>query len=105
MVYPLETNITWVSGFDSMTSYTFGKKRIAHTFCSTCGTSMGGKSTSSAFADNRAVNVSRTIGLFSVEFFILESIDWYSRDPEDIPLLVDIFVSSDPIYQSYTHTA
>lgn len=59
MVYPLETNITWVSGFDSMTSYTFGKERIAHTFCSTCGTSVGGKSTDpNFFADNRAVNVS-----------------------------------------------
>lgn len=66
MVYPLETNITWVSGFDSMTTYTFGKERIAHSFCSTCGTSMGGKSTNpNFFADNRAVNVSSTTRTFS----------------------------------------
>ncbi|ETI20902.1 hypothetical protein G647_07245 [Cladophialophora carrionii CBS 160.54] len=59
MVYPLESNITWHSGFDSMTTYTFGKEKIAHSFCSTCGTSIGGKSTdASFFADNRAVNVS-----------------------------------------------
>lgn len=58
MVYPLESNITWVQGLESMTSYTFGKNRIAHTFCSTCGTSIGGKSTDpNFFGDNRAVNV------------------------------------------------
>jgi hypothetical protein len=38
MVYPLETNITWISGKDDMTSYAFGKERIAHSFCPTCGT-------------------------------------------------------------------
>lgn len=38
MVYPLETNITWISGKDDMTSYVFGKERIAHSFCPTCGT-------------------------------------------------------------------
>ncbi|KAK7905554.1 hypothetical protein LTR67_000277 [Exophiala xenobiotica] len=57
MVYPLETNITWISGKDDMTSYAFGKERIAHSFCPTCGTSIGGKSTGDFFADNRAVNV------------------------------------------------
>jgi hypothetical protein len=59
MVYPLDANITWHSGFDSMTTYTFGKEKIAHSFCSTCGTSIGGKSTDATFfADNRAMNVS-----------------------------------------------
>lgn len=58
MVYPLETNITWVSGKDDMTSYSFGPERIAHSFCPTCGTSVSGKSTDpNFFADNRAVNV------------------------------------------------
>jgi hypothetical protein len=59
MVYPLESNITWHSGFDSMTTYTFGREKIAHTFCSTCGTSIGGKSTDPKFfSENRALNVS-----------------------------------------------
>lgn len=59
MVYPLESNITWHSGFDEMTTYTFGPERIAHTFCPTCGTNIGGKSTDpNFFADNRALNVS-----------------------------------------------
>ncbi|EXJ92363.1 hypothetical protein A1O3_00913, partial [Capronia epimyces CBS 606.96] len=59
MVYPLESNISWESGLDEMTTYTFGQKRIAHTFCPTCGTSIGGKSThANFFGDNRAINVS-----------------------------------------------
>ncbi|KAJ4538481.1 hypothetical protein HRR83_004712 [Exophiala dermatitidis] len=58
MVYPLESNITWESGFDEMKTYTFGQKRIAHTFCPTCGTSISGKSTDpNFFAHNRAINV------------------------------------------------
>ncbi|KAJ9638667.1 hypothetical protein H2204_004143 [Knufia peltigerae] len=58
MVYPLETNINWISGKDNMTSYSFGPERIAHSFCPTCGTSVSGKSTDpNFFADNRAVNV------------------------------------------------
>lgn len=60
MVYPLESNITWASGFDTMTTYTFGPERIAHSFCSTCGTSMCAKSTDpNFFANNRAMNVSQ----------------------------------------------
>lgn len=60
MVYPLETNITWHSGFDAMTTYKFGKEKIAHSFCPTCGTSIGGKSTDPTFySENRAVNVSQ----------------------------------------------
>ncbi|KIW60811.1 hypothetical protein PV05_00998 [Exophiala xenobiotica] len=67
MVYPLETNITWISGKDDMTSYVFGKERIAHSFCPTCGTSIGGKSTDpNFFADNRAVNV-RTLQNLDVD--------------------------------------
>ena len=59
MVYPLETNITWHKGLDSMTHYAFGPKRVVHSFCPVCGTSIGGKSNDpNFFADNRAVNVS-----------------------------------------------
>lgn len=76
MVYPLESNITWSSGFDTMTTYTFGPERIAHSFCSTCGTSMCAKSTDpNFFADNRAMNVSqprpllsRIVGVRNFEF-------------------------------------
>ncbi|RVX67632.1 hypothetical protein B0A52_08161 [Exophiala mesophila] len=58
MVYPLETNITWHKGLDSMTHYAFGPKRVVHSFCPVCGTSIGGKSNDpNFFADNRAVNV------------------------------------------------
>ncbi|KIW99923.1 uncharacterized protein Z518_10851 [Rhinocladiella mackenziei CBS 650.93] len=64
MVYPLESNITWISGFNDLTTYTFGKERIAHSFCSICGTSIGGKSTDpNFFADNRAVNVRTLKGI------------------------------------------
>jgi len=64
MVYPLESNISWISGYDDMTTYTFGKEIIAHSFCSACGTSIGGKSTDpNFFADNRAVNVRTLKGL------------------------------------------
>jgi hypothetical protein len=59
MIYPLESNITWLSGKDEMTLYSFGPKRVAHSFCPTCGTSIGGKSLDpNFFADNRAINVS-----------------------------------------------
>jgi hypothetical protein len=58
MVYPLESNITWISGKDEMTPYKFGQERIAHSFCPTCGTSLCGKSTDpNFFAENRAINV------------------------------------------------
>jgi len=64
MVYPLESNITWISGYDDLTSYTFGAQRISHTFCPTCGTSIGGKSIdSNIFSDNRALNVSCSVGV------------------------------------------
>ncbi|KAK5079512.1 hypothetical protein LTR70_006504 [Exophiala xenobiotica] len=58
MVYPLESQIEWHSGKDSMTPYSFGPSRIAHTFCPVCGTSIGGKGNDPTFfANNRALNV------------------------------------------------
>jgi len=75
MVYPLETNITWHSGFDSMTTYTFGKQKIAHSFCPTCGTSIGGKSTDPTFySENRAVNV-RTLKGVDVDSLTLRKVN------------------------------
>jgi len=59
MVYPLESNVTWISGFDDMTTYNFGPEKIDHSFCSVCGTSICAMSNDpSFFADNRAINVS-----------------------------------------------
>lgn len=58
MVYPLESQITWHSGFDELVPYTFGPARITHTFCPVCGTSVGGKSNEQAFSKYRALNVS-----------------------------------------------
>lgn len=88
MVYPLESNITWHSGFDSMTTYTFGKEKIAHTFCSICGTSIGGKSTDPTFfADNRAVNV-RTLKDVDIESLKLRKVDGRGSQvklPSDAP--------------------
>ncbi len=79
MVYPLETNITWHSGKDNMTSDTFGQERVAHTFCTVCGTSIGGKSTDpNSFADHRAVNV-RTLKDVDVEALKLRKVDGRSR--------------------------
>lgn len=58
MVYPLDKNIEWLSGFDDMTPYTFGKERVYHSFCSICGTNVRGKSTDSKFfPDSTAINV------------------------------------------------
>ena len=69
MIYPLESNITWQRGKDEMTTYAFGPQRIAHSFCPTCGTSIGGKSLDpNFFANNRAINVS--------------SISYPARDPD-----------------------
>ncbi|KIW34081.1 uncharacterized protein PV07_00881 [Cladophialophora immunda] len=88
MVYPLESNITWLSGFDELTTYTFGKERIAHSFCSTCGTSIGGKSTDpNFFADNRALNV-RTLKGVDVEALKLRKVDGRNagiKIPSDAP--------------------
>jgi len=79
MVYPLESNITWESGFDELTTYSFGKKGIAHSFCPTCGTSIGGKSTDpNVFGDNRAVNV-RTLKGVNVDNLKLRKVDGRSR--------------------------
>lgn len=75
MVYPLESNITWLSGFDSMTTYTFGLEKIAHSFCSICGTSIGGKSTDPTFySENRALNV-RTLKGVDVESLRLRKVN------------------------------
>jgi hypothetical protein len=43
MIYPLETNITWLSGFQEMTEYKFGMERVKHSFCGNCGTAIGAK--------------------------------------------------------------
>ncbi|OAL34732.1 hypothetical protein AYO20_05927 [Fonsecaea nubica] len=88
MVYPLESNITWLSGFDDLTTYTFGPEKIAHSFCSTCGTSIGGKSTDpNFFADNRALNV-RTLKGVDVDALKLRKVDGRSKTiklPSDAP--------------------
>lgn len=61
MVYPLESQITWHTGFNEMVPYTFGPNRITHSFCSVCGTSIGGKTNAQdAFGKYRALNVSVT---------------------------------------------
>lgn len=57
MVYPLESQITWHSGRDGLTGYSFGPARVIHSFCPVCGTSIGGKSNEGTFADYRALNV------------------------------------------------
>ncbi|KAI1614895.1 Mss4-like protein [Exophiala viscosa] len=75
MVYPLDSNIDWISGFDEMTTYSFGKERIHHTFCPTCGTSIGGKSSDpNFFADNRALNV-RTLKKVNIDDLKLRKVD------------------------------
>ena len=79
MVYPLESNVTWHAGKDNMTSYTFGPEKIAHFFCSNCGTSIGAKSTDpNFFADHRAVNV-RTLKGLDVDALKLRKVDGKSR--------------------------
>ena len=41
-----------------MTKYSFGQKRVMHSFCPKCGTAIGCKSGDpNFFADNRAINV------------------------------------------------
>lgn len=93
MVYPLDSNVTWESGKDDLTTYNFGmstycfsfsamahdcsagKERIDHTFCSVCGTSIGAMSNDpNFFADNRAINV-RTLKGVDVEKLKLRKVD------------------------------
>lgn len=72
MVYPLESQITWHSGRDDMTGYTFGPARIMHSFCPVCGTSIGGKSNEAGFfANHRALNVSARRS-FERKLFLVE---------------------------------
>ena len=67
VVFPRETDYTWLSGFDDMRVYKFGKQRLAHSFCPTCGINICGKSTDpNIFADFRAINVSQLLIEFDV---------------------------------------
>lgn len=79
MVYPLESNFEWISGKDTMTQYKFGQERVVHSFCPTCGTAIGGKSSDpNFFADNRALNV-RTLKDVDVDKLKLRKVDGRNR--------------------------
>lgn len=79
MVYPLESNIEWISGKETMTPYKFGLERVVHSFCPTCGTAIGGKSADpNFFSDNRAVNV-RTLKGVDIDKLKLRKVDGRSR--------------------------
>jgi len=79
MVYPLESNVTWHSGFDDLTVYNFGPEKIDHSFCSVCGTSICAMSNDpNFFADNRAINV-RTLKGVDVDKLSLRKVDGRSR--------------------------
>ena len=83
MIYPLETNITWLSGFQEMTQYKFGLEQVAHFFCPNCGTAIGAKSNDPAFfQDNRAVNV-RTLRNVDIDKLKLRKVDGKSRNLND----------------------
>ena len=85
MIYPLEANITWHSGKESMTLYKFGQERVVHSFCPTCGTAISGKSNDpNFFADNRAVNV-RTLKGVDIDKLKLRKVDGRSRPLEGRP--------------------
>lgn len=75
MVYPLEKHVIWHQGFDDLTTYTFGKERIDHSFCSVCGTSVCAMSNDPGFfQDNRAINV-RTLQGVDLEKLKLRKAD------------------------------
>jgi len=79
MVYPLESNVTFQSGFNEMTTYRFGPEKIDHSFCSVCGTSICAMSNDpNFFADNRAINV-RTLKDVDFEKLNLRKVDGRSR--------------------------
>jgi hypothetical protein len=40
LVYPLRTDVVFVSGEDKLAEYSFGKAIVPHRFCSSCGTSI-----------------------------------------------------------------
>ncbi|OCK83050.1 hypothetical protein K432DRAFT_197851 [Lepidopterella palustris CBS 459.81] len=57
-IYVPIADIKFESGEDAMTSYKFGKERIAHQFCPVCGTSLFGKCVDPTFFPGMvAVNV------------------------------------------------
>jgi len=79
MVYPLESNVIWHSGYDDLTTYTFGSERINHSFCSVCGTSICAMSNDpNFFADNRAINV-RTLKGIDIDRLVLRKVDGKAR--------------------------
>lgn len=51
------TQFTLISGADAVTDYQFGKKRIHHPFCTTCGTHAFGKGTDNEGKEVRYINV------------------------------------------------
>jgi hypothetical protein len=62
LIYPLNTDITWHSGKDSLKAYKFASKRVGHRFCPECGTSVCAFSEVPGFFDDRtALNVSTLI--------------------------------------------
>jgi hypothetical protein len=86
-IYPPNKNITWTSGGPSqvspseasttppLTRYTFNQGRIAHSFCSTCGTSICGASARpDFFPDHTALNVSSFPSFPFTPFFLSSSL-------------------------------
>ena len=52
-----ETNFKLISGSDNLTDYQFGKKKLHHTFCKTCGVTAFASGTAPDGTKMKAINV------------------------------------------------
>lgn len=69
-----ESQFNLISGADSLTDYQFGKKRIHHTFCSTCGVTSFATGAAPDGTKMKAVNV-RCLENFDLKQLVIQDYD------------------------------
>jgi hypothetical protein len=62
LLYAKDNEVTWHSGKDTLKVFKFASKKIAHSFCPECGTSIGIRSDTPGFYEGTTVlNVSLVV--------------------------------------------